>query len=75
MCLGIPGKVEKIEGTNARVRFGDVVRETSLDLVPDEVRPGDYVLVHAGFALERIDEDEALETLRMLKEAADLEAS
>lgn len=75
MCLAIPGRVESIEGTSARVRFGDIIRETSLDLVADQVSVGDYVLVHAGFALERIDEEEALKTLEILKEAADLEAS
>ena len=74
MCLGIPGRVEKIEGTAAAVRFGDVVREASLDLITGTVSIGDYVLVHAGFALERIDEEEALKTLEMLREAADLEA-
>jgi len=74
MCLGIPGRVESIEGLSARVSFGDVIRETSLDLIADQVSVGDYVLVHAGFALERIDEDEALKTLEILREAADLEA-
>jgi hydrogenase expression/formation protein HypC len=75
MCLGIPGRVESIEGASARVRFGDIVRTASLDLVADQVSPGDYVLVHAGFALERIDEAEALKTLEMLREAAGLETS
>ncbi len=75
MCLGIPGRVEKIEGVTASVLFGDIQREASLDLLESgTVKVGDYVLVHAGFALERIDEDEALKTLEMLREAADLEA-
>jgi len=75
MCLGIPGRVEKIEGVTASVLFGDIQREASLDLLEGgTVKVGDYVLVHAGFALERIDEDEALKTLEMLREAADLEA-
>ena len=74
MCLGIPGRVEEITGSSATVCFGDLRCQTSLDLLPDEVSVGDYVIVHAGFALERIDEDEALITLQMLREAAGLEA-
>ena len=73
MCLGIPGRVDKIEDQTATVEFGGAARPVSLELVPEEVRVGDYVLVHAGFALERIDEDEARETLQMLKEAIGLE--
>ena len=73
MCLGIPGRVEEIEGTTAKVRFGDIMRQVSLDLLTDEVSPGDYVIVHAGFALERLDEDEARKTLELLREATGLE--
>jgi len=73
MCLGIPGRVEEIDGTIAKVRFGDLLRKTSLDLLGEDVSVGDYVIVHAGFALERIDEDEAHQTLQMLKEISDLE--
>jgi len=75
MCLGIPGRVEEIDGTIAKVRFGDLLRKTSLDLLGEDVSVGDYVIVHAGFALERIDEDEAHKTLQMLKEISDLEVS
>ncbi len=75
MCLGIPGRVDRIEGEMATVEFGGAGRQVSLELVPDEVKVGDYVLVHAGFALERIDEDEARETLQMLNEAIGLETS
>ncbi len=75
MCLGIPGRVDRIDGVMATVEFGGVGRQVSLELVPDEVAVGDYVLVHAGFALERIDEEEARETLQMLKEATGLEIS
>jgi len=74
MCLGIPGRVEEITGSSAKVRFGDLAHQTSLDLLAHPVSVGDYVIVHAGFALERIDEDEALITLQILKEAAELEA-
>lgn len=73
MCLGIPGRVDRIDGGMATVEFGGAGRQVSLELVPEEVRVGDYVLVHAGFALERIDEDEARETLQMLREATGLE--
>ena len=73
MCLGIPGRVEEIDGTIAKVRFGDLLRKTSLDLLGEDVSVGDYVIVHAGFALGRIDEDEAHQTLQMLKEISDLE--
>lgn len=73
MCLGIPGRVDKVEGETATVEFGGAARQVSLELVPGEVNVGDYVLVHAGFALERIDQDEARETLKMLNEALGLE--
>jgi hydrogenase expression/formation protein HypC len=75
MCLGIPGRVDRIDGVMATVEFGGAGRQVSLELVPDEVEVGDYVLVHAGFALERIDEEEARETLKMLNEAIGLETS
>ena len=73
MCLGIPGRVDKIDGVMAIVDFGGAGRQVSLELVPDPVVVGDYVLVHAGFALERIDEEEARETIQMIKEATGLE--
>ena len=73
MCLGIPGRVDRIEGEMATVEFGGAGRKVSLELVPGEVKVGDYVLVHAGFALERIDEHEARETLKMLNEALGFE--
>ena len=73
MCLGIPGRVEQIDGTDAKVRFGDLLRKASLDLLGEDVSVGDYVIVHAGFALERIDEEEAHKTLQMLREISDLE--
>jgi hydrogenase expression/formation protein HypC len=72
MCLGIPGEVLSIE-ENAqglrmgRARFGGVVREVSLDLVP-EAQVGDYVVVHAGFAISVIDAEEAQSVFRLLQE-------
>jgi len=72
MCLGIPGEVLSIEEDaeglrQARVRFGGVVREASLALVP-EAQVGDYVVVHVGFALSVIDADEAQSVFRLLQE-------
>jgi hydrogenase expression/formation protein HypC len=67
MCLGIPGKVVTITGDIAEVDFGGVAREVSLLLCP-EVHQGDYVLVHVGFAIQRLEEKEALETLELFRE-------
>jgi hydrogenase expression/formation protein HypC len=80
MCLAIPGKVlqkEEREGMLfGRVDFGGVTREVQLDFVP-EAEVGDYVIVHVGFALSRLDAEEAARTLELLKEmgalAEDLE--
>lgn len=63
MCLAIPGKIESISGDDpltrmGRVNFGGVIKEASLACVPDAAI-GDYVIVHVGFALSRLDEDEA----------------
>ncbi len=74
MCLAIPGQVLEIDRSNeampmARVDFGGVVRDICLAYVP-EVRAGDYVIVHTGFAISRLDEQEARETLRLLEEMA-----
>ena len=70
MCLAIPGKilftVEGEGGRMGRVQFGGVSRLVSLDLVP-EAEPGDYVMVHVGYAISRVDEQEAAETLRILR--------
>ena len=74
MCLAIPGKIidtEEIGGMRVgRVQFGGITRQTYLDFVP-EARPGDYVLVHVGFAISKVDESEAEETLRNLGEYPD----
>lgn len=71
MCLAIPGKVAAIfthEGMHmARVQFGGVTREACLDYVP-ETQVGDYVLVHVGFAISRVDEEEARRTYEALAE-------
>jgi hydrogenase expression/formation protein HypC len=76
MCLAIPGKVEEITTEGGlrvgRVNFGGVVKRVCLDYVP-EVEVGDYTIVHVGFALSKIDEDEALRTLEVFRQMGVLE--
>jgi hydrogenase expression/formation protein HypC len=71
MCLGIPGKIVDIYDANGlkmgKVDFGGVLRETCLAYVP-EAKLGDFTIVHVGFALNLIDEDEAQKTLALLDE-------
>ncbi len=67
MCLGIPVKVRKILGSMADVETGGVTRQASIALVED-VRVGDFVILHAGFAIQKVDEQDAIETLRLLEE-------
>jgi len=66
MCIAVPGKVTKIQGDVATVSFGGSVRQANLELQED-VREGDYVIVHAGFVIRKLDEEEALETLELIK--------
>jgi len=73
MCLAVPGKV--LEATDigisriAKVEFGGVTRQVYLDFVP-EVQPGDYVLVHVGFAISRVEPEEAERTYELLRQLA-----
>jgi hydrogenase expression/formation protein HypC len=71
MCLAIPGKLLDIEQQSSplmgTVSFGGVRKKVCLELVPD-IRPGDYVIVHVGFALSRLDEQEAMETLKLFQQ-------
>jgi hydrogenase expression/formation protein HypC len=67
MCLGIPARVLSIEGELADVEIGGAVRKANIQLVP-EVKIGEYVLLHAGFAIQKLDEADALETLKLLEE-------
>lgn len=71
MCLSIPAKVEKIEGDMAVVSVGGTEYNASLQMV-DDVNIGDYILLHTGFALQKISEKEALETLKVFEEFEDL---
>ena len=77
MCLGVPGRVEQVweaDGTRmATVDFGGVRKDVCLAYVP-EVQVGDYTIVHVGFALTRLDEKSALETLELFRSVGILEA-
>lgn len=72
MCLAIPSKIIDINDLNATVDVYGARRDVNLMLMPEPVNPGDYVLVHAGFAIQKVDEDAALDALRLIKEMADL---
>jgi len=71
MCLAIPGKVVSIEESNGlrvgRIEFGGIVRQASLDFVP-QAQVGDYVIVHVGLAISRVDAEEAERTYQLLEE-------
>jgi len=75
MCLGIPGKILSIyedHGTKmAEIDFGGVKREVCIEVIP-EAKQGDWTIVHAGFALNLLSEDEAQETLDILREMSEL---
>ena len=77
MCLAIPGKIlaaEEIDGVHVgRLQFGGIVRSARLDFVP-EAMVGDYVMVHVGFAISCVDENEAERTYALLREMGALEA-
>jgi hydrogenase expression/formation protein HypC len=68
MCLAIPAKIEKmLPGEFAIVDVGGIKKEISIALVPDVVE-GDYVIIHVGFALNKLDEEEALKTLALMEQ-------
>ncbi len=68
MCLGVPGRVVEVRGNVATVDFWGVRRDARLDVVDDPVAPGDYVLIHVGFAIRRIPDDEVAETLSLYEQ-------
>lgn len=67
MCLGVPMKVISKKGNKAEVKSDKTAREINIGLLED-VKIGDYVIVHAGFAIEKVNEDRAKETLKILRE-------
>lgn len=75
MCLGIPGKIIEIDQSigvrMAKIDFGGVIREACIEAIPD-AKIGDYTIIHAGFALNILSEEEALDSLSILQEIADL---
>jgi len=76
MCLAIPGKIETISGDDpltrmGKINFGGILKEASLAYVPD-AQVGDYVIVHVGFALSKVDEKEAHKVFDYLKEIGEL---
>ncbi len=77
MCLGVPGKILEIYDKSGlsmgRIDFGGVTREVCLAYVP-EAKVGDYAMIHVGFALNLLSEEEAQESLALLKQLADVEA-
>jgi hydrogenase expression/formation protein HypC len=77
MCLAIPGKIMSISGKDplertGKIDFGGILKQASLAYVP-EAKVGDYVIVHVGFALSRLDEEEANKVFEYLKEMEDLD--
>ena len=70
MCLAIPALVKSIDGYQAEIDIDGVTRQVSIQLTPD-VKVGDYVLLHTGYAISVIDESEAKETLKLLRELSE----
>ena len=76
MCLAVPGKIVSIDKSNgqmkmAKVNFGGVIKEVCLDWI-EEPKIGEFVLVHVGFAINRIDEADAKETIELLREMGEI---
>lgn len=76
MCLAVPGRVTEIwerdQTKMANVDFGGIIKEVCLEFVPD-VQVGEYTIVHVGFALQRLDEKSAMETLALFRQMGELE--
>lgn len=67
MCLAIPALIKEKDGARAKADVGGAIREISLEIIDRPAEVGDYVLVHAGFAIHRLEEKEALETLELMR--------
>ena len=76
MCLAIPGRITEIHQKDslrmAKIDFGGIVKEVCLDYTP-EAKVGDYALIHVGFAISLMDEEEATETLKLIREVSEFE--
>lgn len=72
MCLAIPAEIIEVHEDMATVRVGEAMRKASLMLLPEPAEPGEFVIVHAGFALHKVDPGEAAESLKLLRELASL---
>lgn len=68
MCIAVPSKVTTIDGDMATIEVGGVTRAVSLMLLSDDVVLGDYVIVHAGFAIHKVDPEEAEESLKLFRQ-------
>ena len=75
MCLAVPLRIIQIENQVATVDLYGAKQEVSLLILPEEAKIGDYVLVHAGFAIQKLDEEAAMETLNLLREMAEMSGS
>jgi hydrogenase expression/formation protein HypC len=67
MCLAIPALIKEKDGTRAKADIGGAIREISLEIIDRPAEIGDYVLVHAGFAIHKLEEKDALETLELMR--------
>lgn len=69
MCIGFPGKILSVDEMNqAVIDIGGIQRQISLDIIDEQVGIGDYVIAHAGFAIHKVDEEQALDSLKLLNE-------
>lgn len=72
MCLAIPMEITAIEGNVAQVEVGGVKNQVRLDIIDEDPQVGDFVIIHAGFALRRLDREEGLETLKLFEQGLNL---
>ncbi len=75
MCLAVPMEIKSINENVAQVEIGGVANEVRLELIDEQPDVGDFVIVHAGFALRRLDREEGLETIKLFEEGLNLELS
>lgn len=73
MCLAVPMEIKSIKDNIAEVEVGGVTNQVRLDIIDEPPQVGDFVIVHAGFALRRLDREEGLETLKLFQEGLNLE--